>query len=128
MEKINGKGTILFVDDEEIVLDVGTMMLTKLGYHVLEANNGQEAIELCQENKDRISLVMLDMFLPDQDGSEICKKIKKINPNLNVIITSGSNESSVLEKFENDNIEFLHKPFSLNELSVKLTESLERAA
>ena len=128
MEKINGKDTILFVDDEEIVLDVGTMMLTKLGYHVLEANNGQEAIELCQENKDRISLVMLDMFLPDQDGSEICKKIKKINPNLNVIITSGSNESSVLEKFENDNIEFLHKPFSLNELSVKLTESLERAA
>jgi len=128
METNNGNVTILFVDDEDIVLEVGSLMLNKLGYDVLVASNGQEAIDICQNNIGNISLVILDMNLPDEYGSAICKKLKQINPNLNVIITSGLNESNVTDNFDNEKIEFLHKPFNLNELSVKLKESLKSAA
>ena len=128
METNNGNGIILFVDDEDVVLEVGTMMLNRLGYDVLVASNGQEAIEICQNNIDDISLVILDMNLPDEYGSAICKKMKQINPDLNIIITSGLNESNVTDNFDNERIEFLHKPFNLNELSVKLKESLKSAA
>jgi len=62
-QTIEGKGTILLVDDEEMVLDVSVQLLKALGYTVLEAKGGREAVEIYRENKDRIDMVLLDMIM-----------------------------------------------------------------
>ena len=69
MGNSNSKDTILLVDDEQVVLDVSALMIKKLGYHVLQAENGQDAGQILAENKDDICLAILDMKLPDEgDG------------------------------------------------------------
>ena len=66
-----GDETILLVDDEEMIIDVGVQFLEKLGYTVLEAKGGKEAIQIYQENKDNIDMIILDMIMPDMGGSEV---------------------------------------------------------
>ena len=68
---MKGKETVLLVDDEEIILDTGAQMLRKLGYEILFANSGQEALELYKKNQDRIDLVLLDMVMPGVGGGRL---------------------------------------------------------
>ena len=89
MNDLKRKGTILFVDDEQVVLDVGTLMLDRLGYNVLQATDGMEARQIFTDHTDDICLVILDMLLPDENGSDICKRLKQIKPDLKVLHTSG---------------------------------------
>ena len=81
------KKTVLFVDDEQIVLDVGSLMLQKLGYNVLAVSNGKKAIEVFKENK--VAFVLLDMLMPRMNGFKIYHRLKKIQPNVKIILTSG---------------------------------------
>jgi len=127
MDNLNAKDTILIVDDEQVVLDVGTLMLNKLGYKVLQATNGMEASQILKDNAGGLFLVILDEKLPDENGTDICKKLKEIWPDVKVLHTSG------LGKTQNgDNLEcgcdgFLSKPFRIKELSDCLMDLVKNA-
>jgi two-component system cell cycle sensor histidine kinase/response regulator CckA len=125
MENINTKDTILLVDDEQVVLDVGTLMIKKIGYKVLQAANGAEATKIFKENADDICLVVLDMQLPDENGSTTCERLKGIKPDTKVLHASGLGRTPDGISFACGCNGFLLKPFRLEELSNKLKDLLE---
>ncbi|MEE9420272.1 MAG: PAS domain S-box protein, partial [Desulfatiglandaceae bacterium] len=105
-------GTILLVDDEELVLDVGVQLLRALGYTVLEAKGGREAVEIYEENKDRIDMVLLDMVMPGMGGGEAYDKMKDINPDIKALLSSGySIDGQATEILERGCNGFIQKPF-----------------
>ena len=115
------KPTILLVDDEAMVLDVGVKMLKKIGYKVLEANSGLEAVEVYGKNKDAIDMVILDMILPEVNGGEVYDKIKEMNPNVKVLLSSGYSIDGQATEILNRGCDgFIQKPFSVRELSTKI--------
>jgi len=123
-----GDETILLVDDEEMIIDVGGQLLEKLGYTVLEARGGKEAIQIYQENKDNIDMIILDMIMPDIGGSEAYDKIKIIDPEVKVLLSSGySVEGQATEILEKGCNGFIQKPFNLKSLSRKIREVLNKS-
>jgi two-component system cell cycle sensor histidine kinase/response regulator CckA len=124
---IEGDETILLVDDEETSLDAGTKMLQLLGYNVLEAKGGKEAINIYEENKDKIALVILDLIMPDMGGRAVYESMKEINSDLKILLTSGYiMDDEWTRILENKCDDFIQKPFSMNELSVKIRGLLSR--
>jgi two-component system cell cycle sensor histidine kinase/response regulator CckA len=124
---VKGSGTILLVDDEDPVLDIGVMMLEKIGYTVLEAKGGREAVEIYEANKDKIDLVILDMIMPDMGGGETYDRMKEINPDVKVLLSSGySIEGEATEILERGCDGFIQKPFNLRDLSAKIREFLDK--
>jgi nitrogen-specific signal transduction histidine kinase len=122
-----GDETILLVDDEEMIIDVGVQFLEKLGYTVLEAKGGKEAIRIYQENKDNIDMIILDMIMPDMGGSEVYDKIKAIDPEVKVLLSSGySVEGQATEILKRGCNSFIQKPFNLKSLSGKIREVLNK--
>ena len=120
-----GDGTILFVDDEETVVDVGVQMLHKSGYTVLRAVNGPEAIDIYNDKKADIDLVILDMIMPGMGGSQVYDKIKAINPHVKVLLSSGySIEGMAKEIMDRGCNGFVQKPFTMNQLARKVKEIL----
>ena len=123
-----GDETILLVDDEEMIIDVGVQLLEKLGYTVLEARGGKEAIQIYQENKDNIDMIILDMIMPDIGGSETYDKIKTMDPEVKVLLSSGysvdGQATEILKKGCNG---FIQKPFNLKRLSRKIREVLNKS-
>ncbi len=128
MENNNTKDIILLVDDEQVVLDVGTLMIKKIGYQVLQAANGAEATKIFKENVDDICLVVLDMQLPDENGSTTCKRLKEIKPDVKVLHTSGLGRTQDSISFACGCNGFLLKPFRLEELSKQLKDLLENTS
>jgi PAS domain S-box-containing protein len=123
---INGTGTVLLVDDEEMVLDVGSRFLKKLGYNVLEASGGHRAVKLYEDKRNTIGLVILDMIMPDMSGKEAYERLKKMNPEVKVLLSSGySIEGQATEILRRGCDGFIQKPFSMKEMSGKLSEILQ---
>jgi PAS domain S-box-containing protein len=126
-EVLMGTGTILLVDDEDMVLDVGEQMLKALGYKVLLARSGREAIELYKANKDKVDLVLLDMVMPEMGGGETYDQMKEINPNVKVLLSSGySIDGQATDILDRGCNAFIQKPFSMSDLSQKIREVLEK--
>jgi PAS domain S-box-containing protein len=124
---IKGSGTLLVVDDEELVLKVGVNMLEKLGYTVLGAKNGTEAVDIFKANKDKIQMVILDIIMPDMGGGEVYDKIKAINPEVKVLLSSGySVDGQAIELLERGCDGFMQKPFTMEELSGKITQIMKK--
>ena len=124
-ELVKGKGTILLVDDEEMVLESGEHMLKHLGYEVLLANDGQEALELYKLNQDKIDLVLLDMVMPVMGGGEAFDRMKEINTNVKVLLSSGySIEGEAKEILNRGCDAFIQKPFKLEHFSQKIKKLL----
>jgi len=122
-EVMKGTETILLVDDEEQVLDTGRQMLEYLGYRVLAARGGKEAWALYQDNRNRIDLVILDLIMPDTGGGKVYDKMKALNPDVKVILSSGySLDGEASEVFKRGANAFIQKPFSILTLSYKLRE------
>lgn len=122
---IAGKGTILLVDDEEMVLDIGVKMLQHLGYKVLEARAGKEAVETYKTNGDKLDLVILDMVMPEMGGGEVYDRMKEINSNVKVLLSSGySVDGQAKEILDRGCDGFIQKPFNMRELSGKLSKLL----
>jgi two-component system cell cycle sensor histidine kinase/response regulator CckA len=115
---------ILFADDDAICLDVGVKMLQKLGYKVLDAKDGKEAIEVFLNNQGKVNLVILDMKMPYNGGTAFFQ-LKKINANVKVLIASGySKDQQIKEMMEQGCRGFIQKPFSINALSQKIMNAL----
>ncbi len=110
--------TILVVDDEEMVRSIATQMLEKLGYHVLVAASGAEAIEIFQQEDQHIDHVVLEMIMPGIDGSEVFDKIKAHDPSAKCILSSGYSRDSQANAIMKRGCDaFIQKPFRLQELS-----------
>ena len=115
---------ILFADDDAICLDVGVIILQKLGYIVLEARDGREAIEVFLNNQNEVDLVILDMKMPYNGGTTF-SQLKKINANVKVLIASGyAKDQQIKEMIEHGCSGFIQKPFSINALSQKVRNIL----
>ena len=124
---VEGNGTILVVDDEEMVLSLGSEIVKMMGYDVLEAKNGGEAVEIYRENKDKVDMVILDMAMPDMNGGEAYHRMKEIDPEVKVLLTSGYGiEGQAGEIMKHGCDAFIQKPFSISNLSGKIREVLEQ--
>jgi len=112
-----GSGLILLVDDEEELRLVGTKMLEHIGFAVITAATGKEAIEVFQKRKKDIEAVLLDLTMPEMDGEETFNALKKIDSTAKVIIVSGFSLQEIEERFNNRGLlGALHKPYTLKEL------------
>jgi two-component system cell cycle sensor histidine kinase/response regulator CckA len=121
----NGNGTILLVDDEEEVLQVGSEMLKRLRYDPFSAKQGAEAVDIYRSNLGRIDLVILDMIMPGMSGSQTFDKIREIHPEARVLLSSGySIEGQAKEIINRGCCGFIQKPFTMNDLSAKLQSLL----
>lgn len=123
---LTGEETILLVDDEEMVTDVGKQLLERLGYKVKTANSGRAALGMFGREKEAIDLVVLDMIMPGLSGSETFDRIKALNPEVKTLLSSGyslnGQAADILTRGCNG---FIQKPFTLNELSQKIREVLD---
>ena len=121
-----GRGTILLVDDEEGIVSVSRELLTHLGYQVLTARGGSEALELYKEKGAAIDLVILDMIMPGMSGGETFDLLKELNPEIRVILSSGYSLDGMASRImEQGCRSFMQKPFSLSLLSQKTREALQ---
>jgi two-component system cell cycle sensor histidine kinase/response regulator CckA len=122
-----GQETVLLIDDEEMIIDVGRGLLGELGYTVLAALSGPEALEMYRQNAGRIDIVIMDMIMPGLGGGETFDRLKRINPNVKVLLSSGysinGQASKIMERGCNG---FIQKPFTLKQLSAKIREILDK--
>jgi PAS domain S-box-containing protein len=126
-EILKGTETVLLVDDEEKIIDVGGEMLKELGYKVLLARSGKEAVEVYTKHKDEIDLVILDIIMPDMGGGEAYDRMKKDDRKVKVLLSSGySMDGQATEILERGGDAFIQKPFNMKELSVKIREILDK--
>ena len=117
----HGDETLLLVDDEEMIIDVGEQLLENIGYTVLIAKSGKEATEIYEKNKDKIDMVILDMIMPDMSGGDTFDRLKEINPEIKVLLSSGySINGQATEILERGCDGFIQKPFNIRELSHKI--------
>ncbi|MEE8300177.1 MAG: response regulator, partial [Desulfatiglandales bacterium] len=119
---------VLLVDDEDMIIDVGSQLLKKMGYKVLSAKSGKEAIQLYKENKDKIDIVILDMIMPDMGGGATYDRLKEINPDIKVLLSSGySIDGQATQILKRGCNSFIQKPFGMKGLSNKIRGILDRA-
>ena len=118
---VDGTETVLLVDDEEIVVGVGKQMLEKLGYSVLIARSGQEAVDVYKNRPDDVDLVLLDMIMPGMEAGDTYDKLKSINPAIKVLLSSGygldQKAGDIIDRGCNG---FIQKPFNMQILEDKI--------
>lgn len=117
----NKTGTILLVEDEQVLLDLIARMLKKFGFQVISANRPSEAIKIMKNNLEDIRLLLTDMVMPEMNGIQLANAIREIQPKIKCLFMSGY-PGGVLDELEEEevNIEFLQKPFSMQTLEDKL--------
>ena len=124
---LEGSETILFVDDEDVIIDVNREILESLGYKVVAAKSGQEAIEAYRKLRGKIGLIILDMIMPGMDGEATYDSLRKINDDVRVILSSGYSKNeqakAILEKGCQA---FIQKPFSISDLSMTIRQVLDK--
>ena len=121
-----GSGVILVVDDEETVRIATKMMLEKLGFTVLTAQDGRDALEVFRGRVDEIVAVLLDLTMPRLDGEETFRELRRIRPDVRVILSSGYNEQETTDRFAGKGLAgFLQKPYRVRQLAEKVRQVLE---
>jgi two-component system, cell cycle sensor histidine kinase and response regulator CckA len=124
--EFRGEGTILVVDDEEMVQRTLKAALERYGYVVLSASGGREAMEILQQRKQGISLVLLDMTMPGMSGEETLQALLSIRADVPVIATSGYNEMEALRRFGEGLSGFIQKPYTPRKLAEKIRGVLQK--
>lgn len=114
----HASGTILLVDDEEMVLDVAKEMLEEIGFHVLTAANGHEAVQVFKELHKEIHCVLLDLTMPQMDGRDTLIEFKKLDKDIPVILSSGFSEQEIKDRMGTERpVDFIQKPYQLDAIS-----------
>ncbi|BCG47972.1 Putative PAS/PAC sensor protein [Citrifermentans bremense] len=112
-----GKGTVLLVDDEQTVLDIGGEMLKELGFEVVTAMDGSEALELFKQDVERFSFIILDLTMPRLDGEQTYRQMRQLKPDVKVVMSSGYNEQEINQRLGGTGLAgFLQKPYNLSTL------------
>jgi len=121
----DGTGTILVVDDEEVVRETAKKALARHGFDVLVANSGVEAIDILKRHPGDISLVVLDLSMPGMSGQEALPELRKIRPGIKVVISSGYNEAETMTLFKGHSVAgFIQKPYTSRRLAEKVKSTL----
>src|SRR5882724_2558529 len=122
-----GKGTVLLVDDDESVRAVGRKMLERIGFAVVTASDGAEAIARFRERADDIICAIVDLTMPHVDGAETFRELRRMRPGVRVILSSGYNEQDVTQRFVGKGLAgFIQKPYQLSTLVAVLQEVLDK--
>lgn len=120
-----GKGTVLVVDDEEIMRSLVKEMLEECGYNLLFAEDGEEGLNIYQQNYAQIDLVLLDMIMPKKSGVETFHAIRQITPDAKIIVTSGFRQDERVDKLlAKGAAGFIQKPYTINKLSEIIFEAI----
>ncbi len=126
-EFFGGTETVLLVDDEDMIIDVGEKILKMMGYELITARSGREALRLYKENQAKINLIVLDMIMPGMSGGETYDRLKGINPNVKVLLSSGySMDGQASEILKRGCSGFIQKPFRMRHLSQIIREILDK--
>jgi DNA-binding NtrC family response regulator len=118
--------TILLVDDEDALRRLAERLLTKLGYGVVVAGNGDAAVASLRDFPDEIHLLITDVFMPDISGPELATRLLAIRPGMKVLYVSGSNEALRDKGMLNQGANFLQKPYTQDDMREKIREILDR--
>lgn len=124
---LTGIGTLLLVEDEDAVRSFSARALRKKGYNVLEANSGEQALEILAEQGEPVDLLITDVVMPQIDGPTLVKRVREQRPEMKVIFISGYTEGSFRKHLDDEGVHFLPKPFSLKQLAGSVKEVLHEA-
>jgi CheY-like chemotaxis protein len=120
-EMPTGGGLVLLVDDETIIIDIGQQMIERLGYKVLTAGNGEEALRIYAEHGEKIDVVILDLIMPGMSGDETFDRLINAYPEIRIILSSGySINGKISGMLARGAVGFIQKPFSMTELAQSL--------
>lgn len=122
-----GNETILLVEDEESVRELTVKILEMNGYSVIEAEDGVEAFEIYKKSYGKIDLLITDVVMPRMSGRELAEKIKRLNPAIRVLFSSGySDDRDMMRDADSKTIDFINKPFTPEELGGKIRRLLDK--
>jgi CheY-like chemotaxis protein len=120
-----GHETVLLVDDEDNIIQVAKEMLERMGYEVLVARNGNEALDVVKDNPQKVDLLILDMIMPGLSGGKTFDRVREIRGDLKVLLSSGYSINGEAEEILQRGCDgFIQKPYTMNELSKKITHIL----
>ena len=123
-----GKETILLVDDEDLIRQLGEELLSKAGYTVLTAANAEMGLELYCRKRDQVDLIILDMIMPGMGGKRFLEGVRHVNPKVKVIVSSGHSNYDLLGKFvESRWVTSIKKPYRIHEMLDAIRETLDKA-
>ncbi|MCX5863363.1 MAG: PAS domain S-box protein [Deltaproteobacteria bacterium] len=121
-----GTETILLVEDEEVLRELGTELLNDFGYEVITAGNGREALEIYQRERERIALVILDLIMPEMDGKQCLVEILGVDPKARILIASGYSQNGPIKRTSLTGARgFVEKPYNMRELLETIREVLD---
>jgi PAS domain S-box-containing protein len=121
LKPLRGAGTVMVVDDERFIIEIAGEWLLELGYRVIEASSGQEALSLYESNREGIDLVILDMVMPGMDGGETFDGLRALDPDVRVLLISGYGLNGRIKEIRRRGCRgFLQKPFTILQLSEKI--------
>ncbi|MBW1779069.1 MAG: response regulator, partial [Deltaproteobacteria bacterium] len=123
----DGRGeTILLVEDDPSILQMGRVMLERLGYTVLHAATPSQALEIAKTHHGKFHLLVTDVVMPRMSGGDLAREIKVLNPEIKVLFMSGYTANIIAHRgILDEAVHFIQKPFTLKELAVKVREALE---
>jgi CheY-like chemotaxis protein len=128
MELLQGSETVLLVEDEEVVRNLGVRILEGSGYRVMHTGNGDEAIALAREHGERIDLLLTDVVMPGMSGRELANRLTRIHPETRVLFTSGYTDNAIVHHgVLDEGVSFIGKPYSPSALAKKVREVLDKA-
>jgi DNA-binding response OmpR family regulator len=122
---LKGPETILLVDDEPFILDIGSKMLRQMGYSVLKADCGEDAVRIFNDHQTQIDLVILDMIMPDIGGGEVFDRLRAIKSDIKVLLSSGYSMGDAAGIIERGCNGFIQKPFGIEKLSHAIREVID---
>jgi DNA-binding response OmpR family regulator len=123
----SGYETILVAEDDASIRNLTTIVLEAFGYSVIPAEDGEDAITRFMENRDRISLVILDMIMPKRNGKAVSGEIRKVSPGIKILFASGYTMDIIeTQELTDPGVDFIQKPVSPNVLLMKVREILDR--
>jgi PAS domain S-box-containing protein len=124
---LKGSETVLLVDDEDMIIDVGKPILEQMGYNVLTATGGKEALDIYEKKKQEIGIVILDMIMPGIGGGDTYDRLKELNPDIKVLLSSGYSITGQATKILERGCDgFIQKPFNVMGLSRKIRGILDK--
>jgi DNA-binding NtrC family response regulator len=120
-----GKGAVLVVDDEELMRNTVAHMMHKFGLEPVLVSDGREAVEIFRAQPDRFGIVLLDLTMPQMDGEQTFTELRRLRPDVRVVLMSGFNAHEAMLRFPGKGLaSFLQKPFTIQSLSAVLQEAL----
>ncbi len=123
----SGHETVLLVEDERMILRVSAQVLTSLGYRVLTATDGVEALEVAARTPEPIQLLVTDVMMPRMGGRELASRLVSIRPDVRILFSSGYTDDSIVERgVLDEGIQFLQKPYTPQELAMRIREILDK--